>query len=72
MIPVMILDNMLKSEWELVSLDVPIVPVVLLVVNSISIIFGSSYVYLFYRSLVSREADMAAKEDKSEATAKRR
>ena len=70
MIPIIILDNLLKNVWQVVSLDIPIVPVTLMVVSSIAVIFVASYIYLFYRHLVSREADKPELPDVSEQVKK--
>jgi hypothetical protein len=57
MLPIILLDSWLTSSfgWD----GVPIVPVALLIVSSISIIFVAAYVYLLYRKLIDDDADPA-------------
>ena len=55
MIPVILLDMWLKSLWSQLA-GVPIVPVGLLIVSSLSIFWVSTYVYLLYRKVVDNEA----------------
>jgi len=58
MIPIIMFDSWLKGVWSAVSW-VPIVPIALLALSTITIIFLSSYVYLLYRKVVADEADPA-------------
>ena len=51
MIPLIFFDAWLKSVWPAIA-NVPIVPVALLLVASLSIIWMSAYTYLFYRKVV--------------------
>lgn len=51
MIPLIFFDAWLKSVWPATA-DVPIVPIALLIVASLSIIWMSAYTYLFYRKVV--------------------
>ena len=51
MIPVILIDNGLKSIWPAYT-TVPTVPFVLAVISTLSIIWISSYVYLLYRKVV--------------------
>ena len=51
MIPLIFFDGWLKSIWPAIA-DVPIVPVALLAVASLSIIWMSAYTYIFYRKVV--------------------
>ena len=54
-IPIILFDGWLKSVWQAVSW-MPIVPVTLLVMGSITIVWIASYVYLFYRKVVEDDA----------------
>jgi len=51
MIPVILIDNGLKSIWPAYT-TIPTVPFVLAVISTLSIIWISSYVYLLYRKVV--------------------
>jgi hypothetical protein len=56
MIPVIMLDSWVKSTWSTVNW-LPVVPIFLLAVSSATVVFVSSYIYLFYRKVVADEAD---------------
>lgn len=58
MIPVILLDGWIKSVWSAVNW-LPIVPVVLLALSSMTIIWVSSYVYLLYRKVVADDSKPA-------------
>lgn len=58
MIIVALLDAWLGHLWPAFA-NVPVVPVVMLVLGSLSIIWASSYVYLLYRKVVDDNADPA-------------
>lgn len=58
MIPIILLDGWIKSVWPAVNW-LPIVPVVLLVFSSMTIIWVSSYVYLLYRKVVADDSKPA-------------
>lgn len=51
MIPLIFFDAWLKSIWPAIA-DVPVVPVALLIVASLSIVWMSAYTYIFYRKVV--------------------
>lgn len=55
MIPIIILDTWLKSLLPAIQW-LPIVPVTLLIMSSLSITFVAAYVYLFYRKVVEDDA----------------
>ncbi len=57
-IPFILLDTGLKSLLPFLS-AVPIVPVVLLIVSSFTIVFSSAYIYLLYRKVVDDDASPA-------------
>ncbi len=58
MIPIILLDGWIKSLWPAI-LWMPIVPLSLLALGSITIIYSSSYIYLLYRKVVADEAQPA-------------
>jgi len=58
MIPIIIFDSWIKSFWTVIEW-VPIIPIILLLLGSFTIIWVSSYIYLFYRKVVADEADPA-------------
>ncbi|MEI7689420.1 MAG: hypothetical protein WCI79_00440 [Candidatus Saccharibacteria bacterium] len=55
MIPIIIFDSWLKSVWSGIGW-VPIVPVFILVLSSLTVIWVSSYVYLLYRKVIDNES----------------
>lgn len=50
-LPVILLDNWIKSTWSAVQW-LPLVPGTLLIMTSVSLIFAAGYVYLLYRRIV--------------------
>jgi hypothetical protein len=58
MIPIILFDSWLKNTWSAVEW-LPIVPVLLLVMSSFSIVWISSYVYLLYRKVVADDSKPA-------------
>ena len=50
-IPIILIDGWLKPIWPAIA-GVPIVPVSLLVVASLSLVWASSYTYMLYRKVV--------------------
>lgn len=58
MIPIILFDSWVKSVWAAISW-LPTVPVVLLALTAVTIIWVSSYVYLFYRKVVADDASPA-------------
>ena len=58
MIPVILLDSLLKSWIEQISW-VPIVPVATLMMTTFTIVWASSYIYLLYRKVVDDDASPA-------------
>jgi hypothetical protein len=55
MIPIIIFDSWLKSILPIIQW-LPLVPVSLLVMSSLSVVFVASYVYLLYRRIVEDDA----------------
>lgn len=55
MIPVILFDAWLKGVWPAITW-VPIIPVMLLVMSTLTVIWASSYIYLFYRKVVDDDA----------------
>lgn len=58
MIPIIIFDAWLKSVWTEISW-LPIVPVCLLIISSLSVVWTASYIYLLYRKVVDDDASPA-------------
>lgn len=58
MIPIIMIDSWLKGVWPAISW-VPTVPVLLLILSSLTVIWVSSYVYLLYRKVVADDVDPA-------------
>lgn len=58
MIPVLLFDSWLKGLWPAVA-NIPLVPAVMLVLSSFSVMWAASYVYLFYRKVVDDDASPA-------------
>lgn len=55
LIPVILLDTWLKSLWPDIQW-LPIIPVVILLLSTLTIIWSSGYVYLLYRKVVDDDA----------------
>lgn len=55
MIPIILFDTWLKGALPSI-IWLPIVPISLLVMSSVTIVFGASYVYLLYRKVVDDDA----------------
>jgi len=58
MIPTIVLDGLLKSWFDQIAW-VPIVPVMLLVMTTITVIWCASYIYMLYRKVVDDDASPA-------------
>jgi hypothetical protein len=58
MIPVILLDSWLKGLWMQIA-SAPIIPIVLLIMTTLSIIWAASYMYLLYRKVVDDDAKPA-------------
>jgi len=56
MIPMILFDSWIKGIWSAIEW-IPIVPVVLLILTSITVIWASSYIYLLYRKVVADGAN---------------
>jgi hypothetical protein len=57
-IPFILLDAWLKSLWPMLQW-LPIVPVVLLAMSTVTIVWSASYVYMLYRRIVDDDANPA-------------
>lgn len=57
-IPIILVDSWVKGLWPAINW-LPVVPIVLLILGSLTIIFSSSYIYLLYRKVVADEAGPA-------------
>lgn len=55
MVPVLLFDSWLKGVWP-VSANIPLVPMVMLVLSSFSVMWAAGYVYIFYRKVVDDDA----------------
>ena len=58
MIPIILLDSWLKSVWPAIEW-LPIVPVALLAMGSVTVVWMASYVYMLYRKIVDDDASPA-------------
>jgi hypothetical protein len=58
MIPAIMFDSWIKSVWPAITW-MPIIPIMLLVLSTITVIFVAGYVYLLYRKVVEDEAEPA-------------
>jgi hypothetical protein len=58
MIPVIIFDSWVTSVWSATS-GIPVVPVTILIMSSLTVIWVSSYVYLLYRKVIADDAGPA-------------
>jgi len=58
LIPIIIFDSWIKGVWSSISW-VPIVPVTVLILSTLSVIWASSYIYLLYRRIVADDAEKA-------------
>lgn len=55
LLPVILIDLWIKSVWEAVAW-VPLVPVTLLLLSTVTIIWSASYIYVLYRKVVDDDA----------------
>jgi len=58
MIPLILLDTWLTTVWPFIA-SIPVIPVLLVIMSSLSIVWVSSYVYLLYRKVVDDDAKPA-------------
>lgn len=58
LIPIIIFDSWIKSVLPTINW-VPLVPLTLLAISSLTIVWGSSYIYLLYRKVVDDESEPA-------------
>jgi hypothetical protein len=58
MIPIIIFDSWLKSVWSAIEW-LPLVPVALLAMGSVTVVWMASYVYMLYRKIVDDDASPA-------------
>ncbi len=55
MIPIILFDTWLKGVWADISW-LPIIPVALLIMSSLTVVWAASYIYLLYRRIVADDA----------------
>lgn len=55
LLPIILLDAWLKGLWPVIEW-VPVVPVALLIMGSLTVVWSSSYTYLLYRKVVDDDA----------------
>jgi hypothetical protein len=55
LIPIIMLDSWVKGLWTQIEW-LPVIPVVLLIMGTVSAIWSSSYIYLLYRKVVDDDA----------------
>ena len=55
MIPIILLDTWLKGLWPSIGW-LPVIPFVLLIMSSLTIVWTASYIYLLYRRIVADDA----------------
>jgi hypothetical protein len=58
MIPVIMFDSWLKGVIPVIE-NIPFVPILFLIISALSVVWISSYVYLFYREVVNDDAKTA-------------
>lgn len=58
MIPIILFDSWLKSVWHGIEW-LPLVPVALLAMGSVTVVWIASYVYMLYRKIVDDDASPA-------------
>ncbi len=58
LIPIILIDNGLKHVWAQMA-SVPLIPVVILVLGTWTVIWSSTYIYLLYRKVVDDDAEPA-------------
>lgn len=58
MIPTIVLDGFLKSRFDQIAW-IPIVPAMLLIMTTVTVIWCASYIYLLYRKVVDDDASPA-------------
>jgi hypothetical protein len=57
-IPLILADTWIKSVWPAIDW-IPFIPIIILVMSSITIVFGAAYVYMLYRKVVDDDAKPA-------------
>jgi hypothetical protein len=58
MVPIILLDTWAKGVWENLQ-AIPVIPVCLLAMTSITVVWAAAYIYLLYRKVVADDADPA-------------
>lgn len=58
MIPIILLDSWLKGMISAISW-LPVVPLSIIFMSSITLVYSSAYIYIFYRKIVDDDADPA-------------
>jgi hypothetical protein len=57
-IPFILLDNWLKGIWPVIS-GLPTVPILILVLSTLTVVWVSSFVYLLYREVVDNDTEVS-------------
>jgi len=55
LIPIILLMTFLGNVWPIVQ-SIPVVPVVLVILSSLSVLWSAAYIYLLYRKVVDNDA----------------
>lgn len=58
MVPIILIDTWAKGIWANLQW-VPVIPVFLLIMTSVSVVWAAAYIYLLYRKVVADDADPA-------------
>ena len=58
MVPIIIIDSWIKGLWPAIQ-GLPIIPVALLAMSSLTVVWLATYVYLLYRKVVADDAEPA-------------
>lgn len=58
LVPVILLDTGLKNLWPVISW-LPVVPVIIAVLSTVSVVWMASYIYVLYRKIVDDDAKPA-------------
>lgn len=58
LIPAILIENLLRGAWDVIA-TVPIIPIVIVILGTLSTIWSSSYIYLLYRRVMDDDAKPA-------------
>ena len=58
LIPIILFDEWIKTVWQVLA-PLPLVPLSMLAMSSVTIIFAATYVYMLYRKVVEDDAKPA-------------